>query len=172
MRYYLPLIILLLGCSEKEILNQRKINFEGEEILIDKVNLEGLNEEPFAEWYNFYYQDRAPDKAQLDMISSKIDEAEIAVFLGTWCTDSHEQVPGFVRMLTYMGYDISKITLIALEKTENGDLVSQKGYEKGMNITHVPTFIFSKGSKELGRIVEYPEESLEADMVSIILDGE
>ena len=43
-----------------------------------------------------------------------------------------------------------------------------EAFEEGFGIINVPTFIFYRGGQELGRIVEYPIESLEADMVKIL----
>jgi hypothetical protein len=46
-----------------------------------------------------------------------------------------------------------------------------QNYEEGLGITNVPTFIFYKDGKELNRIVEFPIEDLESDMLKI-LQGE
>ena len=40
--------------------------------------------------------------------------------------------------------------------------------EKGLAVYRVPTFIVYKNGKEIGRIIEFPKESLEADLVKII----
>jgi tetratricopeptide (TPR) repeat protein len=40
--------------------------------------------------------------------------------------------------------------------------------EAGLNIFRVPTLIISKKKTEIGRIIEYPVQSLERDMLSII----
>ena len=41
--------------------------------------------------------------------------------------------------------------------------------EKGWDIEFVPTIIFLRNGKELGRIVESPEQSLEKDMRKILI---
>ena len=38
----------------------------------------------------------------------------------------------------------------------------------GLNIHHVPTVIFYKNGNEIGRIIEYPVQLLEEDMVAIL----
>ena len=42
------------------------------------------------------------------------------------------------------------------------------GLAKQNNIQGVATFIVKSGSKELGRIVEFPEANLESDLVKIL----
>jgi hypothetical protein len=58
---------------------------------------------------------------------------------------------------------------------KNLDLVTVNRFKKtpenlqeGLNILKVPTFIFYKKGKEIGRYVEYARESLEEDMLKIV----
>jgi len=44
--------------------------------------------------------------------------------------------------------------------------------EEKFKVTNVPSIILSKDGKEVGRIVEYPLESLEKDMAKILSDEE
>jgi hypothetical protein len=41
-------------------------------------------------------------------------------------------------------------------------------FEKGLNITNVPTFIFYKNGNEMNRFVELPVENLAQDLAKII----
>ena len=38
------------------------------------------------------------------------------------------------------------------------------------NITNTPTIIFYKNKKEVGRIIEKPKETLESNMLSILMN--
>jgi thioredoxin-related protein len=40
--------------------------------------------------------------------------------------------------------------------------------QEGYNITNVPTFIFYKKGKEIGRFVEFPRETLEKGILKIV----
>lgn len=162
----IALVFLFWGCAVPE--NQVKENIEGEEILIGPVNWDGLTQAPFAEWFVPNYKDYKVDAESLALIQPVINDIEILVFLGSWCEDSQVQVPQFYKMMDHLEYEISMIETIALERLENRDLVGPKGEEQGYNISHVPTFIFSKEGKELGRIVEYPNRTIEKDMVDIL----
>jgi thiol-disulfide isomerase/thioredoxin len=97
-----------------------------------------------------------------------LDGIEIQLFLGTWCSDSQMEVPQFIKILDYIDFDKANLTMIGLERDENRVMSSPKGEEQGLNITHVPTFIFYKSGQEIGRIVEYPTVSLEVDMVNLL----
>ena len=161
------LLIFFAACTAP--LNQEKENLDGETILIGSVTWEGLTKEPYDEWFTTNYLGYDTDNESLNMIEQAMNELEITVFLGSWCEDSQVQVPQFYKMLDQVGYDISSLNVIALERLENRDLVGPAGEEEGFNISHVPTFIFYKDGIELGRIVEYPTRTIEKDMVEIIL---
>lgn len=163
------ILFLLFTACQPETLNEKIISSEGEEILVGRLTPEAFNDEPFNEWYSYYFEFQETDTEILDEIAAELKKVEIKVFLGTWCSDSQEQIPGLIRMLKYIGYTMENLTLIGLEKAENGALVSPGQIEKGFNITHVPTYIFYRDSQEIGRIVEYPEVSLEMDMKKIVL---
>ncbi len=94
----------------------------------------------------------------------------IVLYMGTWCEDSQVQVPEFFKILDYLEYDINNMMVIGLEKKSDGKLISPTHEEKGMNITHVPSFLFYKNGKEIGRIIEFPEQTLEKDMLTILDD--
>ena len=163
--YFLLIVSLTLACSSP--INQEKINYEEETILIGEVDWDGLTKDPYNEWFRTYYFDYQVDTASLNQIAD-IDDLEIILFLGTWCSDSQLQVPQFYKILDYLGYDISKMKVYALEQLEEGGLVSPAGIEKEFEIGFVPTMIFKRNGVELGRITEYPEITIEKDMVKIM----
>lgn len=161
------LLIFVLGCSAP--INQEKQNKDGEQILIGTVDWEGLTSGEYAAWFVPTYKNYQVDEESLAMIEPVIDDVEITVFLGTWCEDSHVQVPQFFKMMDHLGYDVSSLNVIALERLEDWRLVGPEGEEAELDITHVPTFIFYRDGVELGRIVEYPERTIEKDMVEILV---
>lgn len=161
------LLLVVISCSAP--INQEKENKDGEQILVGTINWDGLTTGNHGNWFVPGYKDYQVDETSLALIEPVIGDAKIKLFLGTWCEDSQVQVPQFYKMLDHVGYDVSSMEIIALERLENRDLVGPNGEEEGMNITHVPTFIFYKDGQELGRIVEYPNRTIEKDMVEILL---
>ncbi len=160
------LLIFFLGCTTY---NQEKANLEDEQILIGEVNWDGFTHPPYNEWFSANYQAYQVDTASLNEIKPALQDVKMIVFLGTWCSDSQLQIPQFYKMLDFLEYDFDKMKVVALEKSESGKLISPQNEEAELEITHVPTFIFLKRGVELGRITEYPNKTIEKDMLEIIV---
>ena len=133
-------------------------------ILIGVFKRDTLESRSYNKWFMQSYKDHALDKESMAQLKKGLEDVRITVFMGTWCEDSQREVPAFFKILDEVDYESEtvKIVTVSEDKTEPKELVEQK------NITNVPTFIFMKDGKELGRIVEYPLESLEKDMVKIL----
>lgn len=133
-------------------------------ILVGTASLDSLRTPPFEDWFVPNYQAARTDPGLVAELSDLLQGVEIELFMGTWCEDSQREVPKFVRILEEAGYPASKVRVVAMtrEKTTPQD------YEAGLGITNVPTFIFYRDGEELNRIVEFPMESLEEDMLKIL----
>lgn len=148
--------------------NKEKINdtvtYEDSVMLLGKANRKGFQMDAFKDWFNTGYEDYKVDTETAEKLKPLLKDVDITVFMGTWCEDSQRETPHFYKILDAANFDESKLTLITVSEEKTTPL----GYEEGKNITNVPTIIFFKNDKELGRIVEYPIESLEKDMFAIL----
>lgn len=88
---------------------------------------------------------------------------DITLFLGSWCKDSKREVPRFFKILDAADYN-GDVELIAVDRRKK----TPENLQKGKDIKRVPTMIFKKDGEEIGRIVEYPVESLEKDIQKIL----
>lgn len=168
---FIFLLALLAGCRPKapqNLYNREVTSFEGELILVGLVNREGLLQAPYRTLFEEYYNDYEVDQAALDPVKEKLQGVEVLLFMGTWCSDSQMQVPQFYKILDEMGYDTQQLTVVGLDNHPDRYKTSPGGEEKGWDINAVPTFIFLRDGAELGRIVEYPEQTLEKDMARIL----
>lgn len=157
--------------SPKEMISENskeKINdtvpYEESVMLLGKANREGLQMDAFKSWFNPGYTDYKVDSETLEQLKPLLKNVTITIFMGTWCEDSQRETPHFYKILDEAGFDESKLTMITVSEEKT----TPQGFEKGKNITNVPTIIFYKNEKELGRIVEYAIESLEKDMLAIL----
>jgi thiol-disulfide isomerase/thioredoxin len=83
--------------------------------------------------------------------------------MGTWCSDSKEQIPAFYKILDELNCDSNSITLINVDRNKKG----LSNEIKKLNIELIPTIIFYKQRKKIGRIIETPYKSLEKDLINI-----
>lgn len=133
-------------------------------ILIGKTQKTDLLQEPFKEWFENGFTDYQPDSEAINSLKEININYTITIFMGTWCEDSQNQVPKFYKILNKINFPEDKVTLITMLR----DKTTPEAFEKDLNITNVPTFIFLENGKELNRIVESPVENLEKDMFTIL----
>jgi len=92
------------------------------------------------------------------------EDMEIYVVFGSWCSDSLHHVPAFMKILQAVSFPPEKTIYIAVNRQKE----DPEGLSAPFNIERVPTFIFLQGGREIGRIVENPETSLEQDTLNIL----
>ncbi len=153
----------MISENKKEKMNDT-VPYEELVMLLGKANRKGLQMDAFKAWFSPGYDEYQVDSETMDKVKPLLKDITITIFMGTWCEDSQRETPHFYKILDETGYDESQLTLI----TVSDEKTTLQGFEKGKNITNVPTFIFYKNEMELGRIVEYPIESLEKDMLAIL----
>lgn len=158
----LPIICLicLYGFSQEKITIHKPNYLEG---AIKKADLQ---QRPFDYWYNKNYNDYTLDSTVTARIKTNCKDITIKAFMGTWCVDSKLEVPRFYKLMEAIDFDENNIEMLALNRSKK----SKNHLEEGYNIIRVPTFIFYKNGKEIGRFVEYPIESLEKDILRIVSD--
>lgn len=134
------------------------------EILIGYCTLDSLKTGEFGESFNDEWQWYEVDTTLTKKIKNKISNVSITIVLGTWCGDSKEQVPRFFKIMEQAGYDVNKIKLISVDRNKKaGDVLIDD-----LKVEKVPTFMFYRDGKEIGRIIETPEETLEKAVIQII----
>jgi len=117
----------------------------------------------FGSWFNPNYKEYSIDKDVVLQLKPLLKDVDVTVFMGTWCSDSKRETPRFYKILDAAG-KTQDVELITVDRSKT----TPEGLEEGKDIKRVPTLIFSKNGTELGRIVEYPIESLEKDMLKIL----
>jgi thiol-disulfide isomerase/thioredoxin len=136
-----------------------------QDILIGQCNRDGFAIDQFSEWYNHEYDRYDVDLETIGEIDEiKLNEIELKIVMGTWCSDSQREVPRIFRILDELGFDEDLVTLLCV----NRDKVMDNGDISDLNIEFVPTIILFKNQTEIGRIIETPNESLEIDLKKII----
>ena len=135
------------------------------QIIYGYCDREGLTSGQFGSWFEPEYQSYQVDDSTL--LATDLDflfTCNITVVLGTWCSDSQREIPRLYKILDYLAFPEDNLKLICIDRLKNAE-----GTEVAdLNVQLVPTIIFYQGDIEMGRIIETPEVSLEADMARII----
>lgn len=135
-------------------------------MLIGYCTREAFNDTSFSGWWNEEYEMYEVDDSIAEEIETDFNDVNIKVVMGTWCSDSRREVPRFYKVLDKIEYPSEKVSLINV----NREKVGLANEVDGLEIHFVPTIIFYRNDEEIGRIVEMPYETLDKDMLKIILN--
>ena len=180
MRQIILLLVfsLAMGCNQpdkkknNESQTQEKVviptsllgkDWEGNEILVGKVSYAQMVQYTEA-WFNKEYDIYRINEERIEKIKPLLKDKRVVLIMGTWCEDSQREVPGMMKILKQAGFNTAEMEIIAIDE----DKRTKEGLEKAYNLAYVPALIFFEGEKEINRIVEFPINSLEQDILDIL----
>lgn len=152
--------------AQKVVVNREVESSDGGKMLLGHQTKAQLEKAPYSEWYVPEYEGYTVDQQALaELKKEKLNSYNLLLILGTWCPDSHREVPRFMKILDLLKFPENKLEIIAVNRKKEAP-----GGEEGIyNIQRVPTIIVQKYGKEIGRIVEYPASGyLERDLLEIL----
>jgi hypothetical protein len=123
----------------------------------------------YQPWALFWAQDYKPDAAAVASIKQDAKDITTLLVMGTWCPDSKRELPRYFATTDAAGLAKSKLTMIGVDRSKK----DTEGLTEKWNITRVPTIIFLRHGKEVGRFVERtpPDSTFEAEMARILHGG-
>jgi hypothetical protein len=137
----------------------------------DEVNLTGAMDTRTIlaitpEWQRIF-RDFLPDKDDVASIKNSLEDRSgvtVEVVLRSTCEDSRFQVPKYLKIQELLGEKQLTTTYVGVDRTRAlpAEIVKVRKVDK------VPTFIIYEDGKEIGRIVETPKETVEADLAKIL----
>jgi thiol-disulfide isomerase/thioredoxin len=157
----IALIGILTSCNAQQKKTAQKNN-SGD--LVGIANKESFSDNSYKGWFNQYYKSYQTDDATINELKKSLKGYKIKGFMGTWCGDSKRETPRLYKILEEAGFDQKNLELITVNRGKK----TPDNLQEGLNIIKVPTFIFYKNNKEVGRFVERVRESLEKDMLKIV----
>jgi thiol-disulfide isomerase/thioredoxin len=120
--------------------------------------------EGYETWKTLRAQDYSPDTSAVQAIAGRGRDVTVLAIVATWCPDSKREVPRFFKIYDQAGVGLEHVTLVAVDRTKQ----DAEGLTRKHEVTRVPTFIFFRGSQEIGRVTERPAATLEADIAAIV----
>jgi thiol-disulfide isomerase/thioredoxin len=140
---------------------------KNQELLIGQCNRDGLHAKVFADYFDEGYNSYVPDAEIVKKLKKLKKNVEVVIVMASWCHDSKVQVPHFYKLMDQVGVKDSNISLIAVDRSKTAGDVDVSG----LDVVRVPTFIFYKDGREIGRIVESPTSTLDKDTLLIFSMG-
>ena len=159
---YLFIIILLSGCFTQK--SYKEINFNKETILIGRISETILIEHKKTKWFNENYSKYKPDSVTMVKLIPNLTGVNFIIFGGTWCSDTRRDLPAFLSILHQLKVGSNRYDIWMLDLKKESNYINPKLYD----IQYVPTILIFKDGKEIGRIIEKPQETLEMDLLKII----
>ncbi len=136
--------------------------------LLGNCSLQQLEKEPYATWYNKNFEAYEPNSEIVVAIKkTNPSKYSVKIFFGSWCGDSKRELPKMTKLLEKLSFPAKNLILIGVDDSTEVYKQSPQREEAGLNVFRVPTFIFYENNKEIGRIVEYPTETMERDLLQI-----
>jgi len=160
-------IIIIVSCSstkKKVTLQQTIAKPNNNDQLVGIAYKASFLTAPYTTWFTSNYDSYTPDATVIKQLKQHLKGVTIKAFMGTWCGDSKEQTPTFYKILEAADFEDHNIQMIAVNHSKK----TPDNLQSGFDIIRVPTFIFYKKGKEIGRFVEYPRETVEADFLKIV----
>jgi hypothetical protein len=122
----------------------------------------------YAPWALFWEQRYVPDATAVDAIKRAANDVSVLLVMGTWCPDSKRELPRYFATIDAAGISPA-LTMIGVDRTKR----DSEGVTDKFEITRVPTFVFLRNGREVGRFVEHTpaESTFEAEMARILRGG-
>jgi hypothetical protein len=156
------LMLLLCGCAAAPYTIETEAT--GTKVIKGSFDRSVLEEGEDFSWFHSYYTEYRLDTAAVTAMKPLAGELRVLIIAGTWCGDSKREVPRLFRVLDAIGVPEGRITMVGVDRSkQSADSTTMK-----FRIQKVPTAIFFRGEQELGRIVEFPHESHERDLLKLL----
>ena len=139
------------GNNDSEIVYKGTLTFNDIKSVAD-FNLEKASE------------DYKTNDAAIKNLSGHLNDYDLIVFLGTWCEDSHRTVPQLYKVLKETAYPLEKLTLYGVDRQKK----TINDIQDKFDVKLVPSIIVMRQEKEIGRITEVVDKSVEQDLWKII----
>ena len=130
-----------------------------------KITLNAIYTEPVFDWMRKGVAAYQPNGTFIADVKRSTANYKMIVFMGTWCDDSQNMIPKLYKVLQLAEIPLENIEIYGVDRTKTTGL----GIENTYHITLVPTVILFDNDKEIGRITESVQQSVEWDLANISL---
>lgn len=136
----------------------------GKPLLRGKVTFQEVEDESVNKWLYANANAYEPNDADIRELRRIHAPYRFVVFMGTWCSDTHDLLPKFYKVLNQADMDLHAVEMYGVNREKKSLELEHVVYK----IERVPTIIVLHQNRELGRITESVTNSIENDLVQIM----
>jgi len=136
----------------------------GKVLLRGKITFDNIINETSCNWFETNAKAYQPNRNIVDELSKISGDYRFVIFAGTWCGDTKDLLPKFYKMLVEAGLDMHAIEMYGVNRNKEALNIEATLY----GIKNIPTIIVMHQFREVGRIVESVNTSIEEDLDAII----
>ena len=154
--------LILFSCAPQSVSKSHMVTIDGKEMLVGLIEQHELFSSfpVFRENYDLF----TPNDSTIKFIKSFQKDISVQIYLGTWCGDTREQLPLFLKIFDKSENRKINIFLRAVDRTK----IDPEKTALQFAIKRVPTLVFLHNGVEFGRFVETPELTVEDDLIKIL----
>ena len=164
MRWYLTLICFLICFSASCNFYVMAQDNSDQPILLGRTSFRTLMVKPYFDWFRRGYDSYSPNPSATEVIKTKHSGVKFLVFGATWCSDTRDLLPIFIKVTDLSGVDRRAIEMFFTDRDKH----TPEGLENQYGIIRVPTFILLRNGQEIGRITESASTTIEGDLADIL----
>jgi thiol-disulfide isomerase/thioredoxin len=143
----------------------RELDVKSEKPLLKgQITFENLLEEASFSWLPKGVKAYEPNDEAIKKLTALLPKYKIVAFIGTWCEDTHNVLPSFYKTMQLSLFDFNALDMYGVNRDKKAINAEHQIY----NISKVPTFIVMDRFREVGRITESVNESIEVDLLDIL----
>ena len=167
-----PIIIIAFVLLLMPVVHAQKLNLIiidekiQREVLYGVCDADGFLNPVFGEGYLAAFEAYTPDEKALEALKKHdcLGKMEVVAVYASWCGDSRREMPHFMKLMQKLEIPQEHIRLFATNRDK------KCGIEEvdALGTEFVPTFFVYVDGQLVGRIVEFPLQSLEQDILEML----
>ena len=167
MKYVILLltVCLYVNASNAQDFVRESDKKTGKVLLRGKITFGDILNETSCSWLSTGAKTYHPNRDMIDGLNRIAGDYRFVVFSGTWCSDTKDLLPKFYKVLTEANIDLRSVEMYGVNRAKQALNIETTLY----GIKNIPTIIIMHQFREVGRIVETVNLSIEEDLYAIMV---
>lgn len=162
---FLPVVpmLVLVGCAASNQSTAASREIDGEKMLLGIIQYQDILH-TFPDW-KAVDEGQTADPELVKQLQALDTPLKVECYLGTWCGDSRNGVPSFMKMIEAANNQNIAVTLVGVDR----DKIDPEQSALQHHVQRVPTFIVYQQDQEIGRLIEFPlNDNFVADLLDLL----